>query len=91
MFARFCGLGPGHKSTHHEMKVFQDEIKEVFGLGHGKAVEDGMGDTIPPSQPTRDEDLEDGSELAPVARNFVNNVSAMPIEPVCIIPITFLQ
>ena len=25
----------------------------------------------------------------PVARNFVNNVSAMPIEPVCIIPITF--
>ena len=26
-----------------------------------------------------------------VARSFVNNVSAMPIEPVCIIPITSLQ
>ena len=26
---------------------------------------------------------------SPVARNFVNNVSAMLIEPVCIIPITF--
>ena len=60
MFARFCGLGLGHKSTHHETKMFRDEIKEVFGLGHSK---DGMGDAIPPSQPTRDEDLEDGSEL----------------------------
>ena len=60
MFARFCGLGPGHKSTHHETEVFRDDIKEVFGLGHGK---DGMGDAIPPSQPTRDEDLEDGSGL----------------------------
>jgi hypothetical protein len=54
MFARFCGFGPGHKSTHHETKVFRDEIKEVFGLG-----KDGMGDAIQP----RDEDLEDGSQL----------------------------
>jgi hypothetical protein len=26
---------------------------------------------------------------SPVARSFVNNASAMPIRPVCIIPITF--
>jgi hypothetical protein len=26
---------------------------------------------------------------SPVARNFVNNESAMPIKPVCIMPITF--
>jgi hypothetical protein len=41
MFARFCGFGPGHKSTHHVTKVFRDEFKEGFGLGHGK---DDMGE-----------------------------------------------
>ena len=43
--------------------------------------------------PLSDVELENHEDAvdAPVARNFVNNVSAMPIEPVCIIPITFLQ
>jgi hypothetical protein len=41
MFARFCGFGPGHKSTHHVTKVFRDEIKEAFGL-----VGDDMGDAF---------------------------------------------
>ena len=31
MFMQFCGLGPGHKATCSVTKVFQDEIKKVFG------------------------------------------------------------
>ena len=43
MFARFCGFGPGHKSTCLETKVFQDEIKEVFAVGDGR---DNMGEDL---------------------------------------------
>ena len=43
MFARFCGFGPGHKSTRLETKVFQDEIKEVFAVGDGR---DNMGEDL---------------------------------------------
>ena len=43
MFARFCGFGPGHKSTHLETKVFRDEIKEVFAVGDGR---DNMGEDL---------------------------------------------
>jgi hypothetical protein len=43
MFARFCGFGPGHKSTHLVTKVFRDELKETFGLGEGKD-DDDLGD-----------------------------------------------
>jgi hypothetical protein len=41
MFARFCGFGPGLKSTHRVTKVFRDEIREAFGIEHDK---DNMGD-----------------------------------------------
>lgn len=64
MFTRFCGFGPGHKSTHCVTKVFRDEIKEAFGLG----TED-MGDTFEASQPRAREhasadekDFEDASD-----------------------------
>jgi hypothetical protein len=40
MFARFCGFGPGHKSTRHVTKVFRDEINEAFGLGKDDTPED---------------------------------------------------
>lgn len=47
MFARFCGFGPGHKSTHHVTKVFRDEIKEAFGLGPSQGKDsDDMGEVI---------------------------------------------
>ena len=48
MFSRFCGFGPGHKSTRHVTKVFRDDIKEAFGQGHGK---DNMGDILESTQP----------------------------------------
>jgi hypothetical protein len=32
MFARFCGFGPGHKSTRNITQVFRDDIKDAFGL-----------------------------------------------------------
>ena len=32
MFARFCGFGPGHKSTRNMTQVFRDDIKGAFGL-----------------------------------------------------------
>jgi len=35
MFARFCGFGPGHKSTRLVTKVFREDIEEAFGLDHG--------------------------------------------------------
>ena len=32
MFARFCGFGPGHKSTRNLTQMFRDDIKDAFGL-----------------------------------------------------------
>jgi hypothetical protein len=32
MFARFCGFGPGHKSTRNITQVFRDDIQDAFGL-----------------------------------------------------------
>ena len=60
MFTRFCGFGPGHKSTCYITKVFQDEIMEAFGLG-----KDDMGDDFEaiPIQPSEhDEESEDESD-----------------------------
>ena len=71
MFARFCGFGPGHKSTHHVTKVFRDEIKEVFAIGDGRnnmgedlegiEVEPDHGDSEPDSDRIDSED-EGGSD-----------------------------
>ena len=45
MFARFCGFGPGHKSTRNVTKVFRDDIKEAFGLTDNyEAPEDDVAD-----------------------------------------------
>lgn len=52
---RFCGFGPGHKSTQLVTKVFRDEIKEAFGLEHDK---DDMEDDVEANQP-RDCDHEE--------------------------------
>lgn len=32
MFARYCGFGPGLKSTRKITQVFRDDIKDAFGL-----------------------------------------------------------
>jgi hypothetical protein len=55
MFARFSGFGPGHKYTHHITKVFRDEIREVFGVGHSK--DEGID-----HEDDLEQDSEDGRE-----------------------------
>ena len=70
MFARFCGFGPGHKSTRLETKVFRDEIKEVFAVGDGRndmgedlegiEVEPDHGDLEPDRIDSEDEGGPDG-------------------------------
>ena len=47
MFSRFSGFGLGHKSTRHLTKVFRDEIREAFRLGHGK---EAMGEIFEETQ-----------------------------------------
>ena len=56
MFARFCGFGPGHKSTHVITRVFREEIKEAFGFE--------LGDIFEEIQPDNDDlELADEEEL----------------------------
>jgi hypothetical protein len=61
MFARFCGFGPGHKSTHVVTKVFRDEIKEAFGfeLGDISSLEGIQPDNDDLEDDADEKDLED--------------------------------
>jgi hypothetical protein len=60
MFARFCGFGPGHKSTRLVTEVFRDEIKETFGIGN---VKDDIGETFEENEPDHDDSNNAGEEL----------------------------
>jgi hypothetical protein len=60
MFARFCGFGPGHKSTRLVTKIFRDEIKEAFGIGHGR---DDIGETFEEKEPDNENSDNANEEL----------------------------
>jgi hypothetical protein len=74
MFARFCGFGPGHKSTRNMTQVFRDDIKDAFGLADNLEVatkdvelevsgDDGDGARLGDVEVDEEEDGEEDEDL----------------------------